>query len=224
MPEVNTEENINQFFAFISSLEYPEVILDFFDEIVEEGFPLETFLVKQILDEMGLLPDKYNLYKGYLEVVKKYFTLNCNIIEVGGGYYPRLAKIISKEQSRGSITVYDPNLVINKLSGIKLIKDNFSYDTDIRSCDLLLALAPCEATKIAIEKANKESKEYCVALCGCSHFGTEELREHNSISNSWCQEMWNLAKETAPKDNEVMIDYMAEYYDYPYAIILSKKR
>ena len=41
------------------------------------------------------------------------FDINTDIIEVGGGILPSLAKKIALRQKSGTVTVYDPRLITN---------------------------------------------------------------------------------------------------------------
>lgn len=130
--------------------------------------------IYSIYDELGLIPDEYNWYEEFIDILIKNFDINCNILEVAGGNIPRLATRLSKRQyhlSSDTITVIDPSLAINPLNypKLKLHKETFDLDTDIYKYDLIISLFPCEATEIILCKALEQNKDFFIRLCDCIH-------------------------------------------------------
>ena len=69
---------------------------------------------------------------------------------------PTLSNLIARSQlniGSGTITVYDPRLVISepKYSNMKLYKEEFKKDIDISSFDLVISIMPCSATEIVLD-------------------------------------------------------------------------
>ena len=180
-------------------------------------------IMRQIYASIGALPDEINLYKGLLEIIKNNFRIDKNIIEVAGGCYPILSKYIDDEQQqigKGTITVYDPQLVTNKLGNIKLMREDFTMSTPIDGCDLFMSFAPCEVTECFIKKATQAKKEFIVALCGCvpsnqGNYGYYQFPE------SWYGEIYNLAEKSIDDNFELSVSYFDSNYGYDYPIISS---
>lgn len=127
-------------------------------------------ILRQIYASLGMLNDSENEYLKVFNVLKNNFNLGCNILEIGGGNYPILAKYIDDYQfkiKKGSITVIDPELAVKKLGNIKLIKDSFMFGDNISNYDLIISQSPClkidEVSAAAIEK----NKNFFVTLCNC---------------------------------------------------------
>ena len=92
---------------------------------IEDTYYSIPNIVLQLYDELGILPDDINSYKAFSELVDEQFNIkDKNIVEIGGGVLPRLGKRLSLMQDRGTVTVYDPNLYLNKAyyPNLKLIK------------------------------------------------------------------------------------------------------
>lgn len=180
--------------------------------------------INQIYDATGLYTKEENPYLQYLKLIKDYFDIRGNILEIGGGFYPSLASHIADEQIRlksGTITVYDKNLVTTSLKNIKLIKRDFTTEDDINNFDLLVGIMPCQATSLIIKKANESGKEFFLALCGCTHFSREYLMFHQPTLESWFEHIRNIYYKTNIDDaNLIEIISPTKYNKYP---ILIKK-
>ena len=128
----------------------------------------------EIYDELGLISDKDNYYITFLNELEKIYKLNCNILEIGGGSIPSLAKRIAKKQiniGSGTITVYDEELAFFKhnYSNLKLQKENLTEKSNIESYDLVISLFPCTATFLTVYKALEYNKDFFIGLCDCIH-------------------------------------------------------
>ena len=100
-------------------------------------------LAREVLDELGFVPSEYNIYEAFSNIVNSVHGIeNKNIVEIGGGRFPRLAKRISLKQKNGSITVYDPNLHTECDSErFKLKRKRANSYTDVNNCDLIITMA-----------------------------------------------------------------------------------
>lgn len=127
-------------------------------------------VLRQIYASINMLDNDENEYYQIFQYLQNNFDLGCNIIEIGGGHYPILSKYIDDYQrkiSKGTITVYDPNLAVNKLGNIKLMKQKFKFGDDISKYDLVIAQAPCDKFDEVIASAIEENKEFFVTFCDC---------------------------------------------------------
>lgn len=134
-------------------------------------------IVLQVYDELGLLPDDKNIYIKFIELLNSEFDIkNKNIVEVGGGYIPRLGKRIALMQNRGTITVYDPNLYITNNEGkriedykefpnLKLVKRRFYPISNVDDADIIVGLMPCGAVESITKSAIRHNKDFMVVMC-----------------------------------------------------------
>ncbi len=132
-------------------------------------------LAREVFDELGLIPGEYNIYEKFSNVVDSIHGLdNKNIIEIGGGRFPRLAKRIRLKQKNGSITVYDPNLHVEFDSKrFKLRRRRANAYTDVNNCDLIIGLMPCKGAETLLDLALKNRKDFVLWLCEGGPHGDE---------------------------------------------------
>ena len=130
----------------------------------------------QLYDELGILPDEINPYKSFIQLLDEKFNIkDKNVIEVGGGKFPRLGKRIEFMQDKGTITVYDPNLYIideeKENQKLKLINRRFTPMVNARNADVIVGLLPCGASSTIIKSAVRYQKDFMIALCDrCNSF------------------------------------------------------
>lgn len=137
-------------------------------------------ILRQILCELNLLKDEDNAYLEFANLIEKVHGLNKNIIEVGGGVIPSLAKIVALKQKKGTITVYDPRLIEeNTLSNLILRKESFTIKTPTSNTDLFIGFMPQKATETIINKACLEQKDFMITLCGDGISDEEDYYEDN---------------------------------------------
>lgn len=180
-------------------------------------------IINQIIELLGLVSDEKNVHRGFLDLVKKYHSLDQDILEVGSGYYPILSTYISEEQNKlgkGTITAMDPSSIKEDIPGIKVLKKSFSLQTDINPYKLILAYMPCEATIPLVKKANTSHKPFSIALCGCVHDFRSCFSE--PTSEMYQDYVIDIANSTLEEDAEIVIDRLPERYiiDLP---ILTKR-
>ena len=153
---------------FLSACKYDVEQLDY----VKRNFGKKNVLcvLREIYASMGVLEQSENEYMKIFNLLKIEFDLGCNILEIGGGSYPVLASYIDRYQhkiGKGTITVIDPAICINKLGNVKLVKEKFNFGDDISKYDLIVSQSPClkidEFSAAAIEK----NKSFFVTLCNC---------------------------------------------------------
>lgn len=150
--------------------------------------------IREILDELGLIPDSHNIYVSFIDLINQQFGIDGkHILEVGGGIIPRLAKRIHLKQNSGSITVYDPRLSTKTVGNDRLIlkKEMFHRDTPTTGIDLLVGLMPCKGAEPLIDNAVNNRKDFMLWLCeGGPHgdfydyFETDEEWIDSTISHA----------------------------------------
>lgn len=154
--------------SFLDSCNYEKKDLIDIRENFKKNMGIPMF--RQIYAELGLISNEENEYYQILNFLKRNFDLGCNVLEICGGHYPILSKYIDIEQTRiqkGTITVYDPKLVVSKLGNVKLVKEDFSKKTDISKYDLIISQFPCNLFDDIVDSAAISNKDYFIALCEC---------------------------------------------------------
>lgn len=212
-------EYLKQHIADYSGNEAQSIALNFNMKRYSDYLP---DVLRQIYDEVGILKDKDNIYLGFIDILENNFDIDSNILEVGGGVIPNLAKHINLKQTKGSITVYDPRLSISSTStSFILKKEVFTPNTDISNYNIIIGLMPCEATELIIRKATSSKKDFLIALCDGRHsefldYFDEEL---------WCNNIIKLADKHI-KENDLgtlCITDLKKYGD-PYPVIYNKRK
>lgn len=184
----------------------------------------------ELYDELNLIKDDDNYYITFLNELEKHYKLDCNILEIGGGNIPSLAKRIAKKQiniGSGTITVYDKKIAYLKhnYSNLKLCRKDLTENSNIKSYDLVISLFPCTATILTIYKALEYNKDYFIGLCDCIHplFGESDSDYEYDLNHplEYQDKMLNEYK------------YMTNYYSrkleiidikHGFKILSSKKR
>ena len=163
-------------------------------------------------------------YDRFIDYLKEHNGLDQDFLEVSCGMYPVLADKIDQYQTsigKGSITGMDPLLITTSLGNIRLNREIFNINTDISKYSLVTGFYPCDPTLDIITKANKEDKDFTLALCGCTHYSNPYQFYLNPSYDGWLNYLYNCALETVPSDRKIEFDDV-EGFEYP--IIFSKKK
>ena len=220
---MNLEEYLLKYGEFYPSLAVSYILEHYGNDLNME----RPDLMNQVYDALGIFSNDKNPYIQYSNLIEKYFNLNSNILEIGGGFYPALASHIADKQlnlKNGTITVYDKNLILTSLKNIKLVKRDYATEDDVSNFDLLIGIMPCQATSLIIEKANKGKKDFFIALCGCTHFSREYLMFRNLTQNDWFDYIRKLYYKTNIDGTALIeIESPTEYNRYPILIKKIKK-
>ena len=184
-------------------------------------------IVMQVMSALNLLrPDK-DFYLAVLELTKHIFDLKSNILEIGGGYYPALAKKIDEEQTRlqgGSITTYDPRLAVASLGHIKLHKEEFDKQS-LNPYDLVVSVMPCDITSLIIERCNRYKKPFLIVLCNCPPYPVPNKEASKKIAKEWHEFLLFQAKSTLEEGAKLEImDSLGEYTESPVLIKTYRNR
>ena len=181
--------------------------------------------VREIYDELGVLPKELNIYEGFFDLLKRNFQIrDKRVIEVGGGVLPRLAKRIDSVIGSGEIVVYDPRLSTyeSDTSSLKLIRREFTSQISLKNCDLLVALMPDDVVDFLINKAIKNNVDFMIGLgFGGGHGDDFDFYED---ANEWAHAVICSA-EDAVKNNgmgKLKVKTMEEYGN-PCPIIYNKR-
>ncbi|MBR2997711.1 MAG: hypothetical protein IKF37_01365 [Bacilli bacterium] len=198
-------------------------ILNFADIDFNKEFCPE--IVREVFDELGLIPKEKNIYVGFLKLLDDVFSLeDKNIIEIGGGAIPRLGKRMYPMLGKGKVTIYDPRLSTYEENMPKMVlkREMFTDKTDTSNCDLIFGLMPCNGAEIIINNATKNKIDFMVGLCeGGPHGDCFDFYENE---DEWLDYIIFHAKDRVRKNSmgKLKIKYLKEYGD-PYPIIYNER-
>lgn len=184
---------------------------------------MHNYICLEVYDGLGLLPDSLNPYKAFLKLLDDQFDVkNKNIIEIGGGKIPCLAKRISSIQNMGCITAYDPNLIEDGIyDNLILRKRRFTSITNVSNADILVGLLPCGSSSIIVSAAARYNKDFMIALCD-SHNNLElfdDVEENLDWPDNFIEEVKTIVEDNAmgklkvKRLNEIGDNYPIIYND-----------
>ena len=196
--------------------------------IVESGTIPDVYseeLAREVLDELGLIPDRYNIYIDFLKLIEEIYGIeDKNILEVGGGCLPRLASRINLEQTKGTITVYDPRLSLEYSNEkLALKRQNVTIDTDVKGIDLIIGLMPCKGAEALIRLATKNNKDFIVWLCEGGPHG--DYFDFYEDEHEWRESIILEAENQVKKQNMgILKQKTISKYPHNYPIIYNKRK
>ena len=128
-----------------------------------------------------------NIYQAFADMITSRFDINRPIYEIGGGHLPTVGKILSLKQKQGTVTIYDPKLLITKtdIPNLKLVRKEFTGNEIVESNALMIGYKPCDATMPMMKYIAKNDLDFMIALCDCAH-GFPEIMDEDDI-NLWYQ-------------------------------------
>lgn len=174
--DLELEEGINLLLSFYGN-ELDPYLIDYISNswFYDRNRDYTSDIMLQFFDELGVADDSTNYYKKFLNLLGENFDYNCNVLEVGGGHFPRLSKRLAEKQVKGTVTVYDPKLLkVNYgLENLHLKKEEFTSSTSLDGVGLIIGCFPCQATDLIIERACQEKIDFQIALCDCVAGGDE---------------------------------------------------
>ena len=185
--------------------------------------PLVPDILRQIYDELDMLDPDKNIYEGFVNLLEENFDIDRNIVEIGGGKIPSLAKKIALRQTKGTITVYDDKLITTEspFPNLSLEKRRLKSNEILKDADLIMGFMPCEGTQIAIELAKKNQLDFMIAFCE----GSCQNELPAFIEDDWESGMIYEARK-AVRDSylgELKKVKMKKKYQNPYPIIYNKR-
>lgn len=180
-------------------------------------------ILRQMYSELGFMDDKEDIYHAFIKILEENFDIDTDIIEVGGGRIPSLAKRIALKQKKGTITVYDPNLIStdSPYPNMVLRKQPFTLQTPVKEDQLIIGFMPCEATEILIQQAVRNKKDFLVALCEGGHYSFDDYFD----TDSWTESILYLAEQGIKKNKlGELVKVDLKEYGNPYPIIYNKRK
>lgn len=130
----------------------------------------QSSLFQQLYASLGILSYDENDYLQVFERLVKIHILARDILVIGDGYYPVFSEYIDLYQQKiksGTITLYEPNILISKLGNISIQKEKFCLNTDISKFDLIVAKEPCTVFNDVVVAAIRQRKDFFVTFCDC---------------------------------------------------------
>ena len=210
----NREEDFKRIIEFLYKYNYNEyerfgVLYTIFDEDKRQ-----CDISAQIRAYLNIDKGYNNSYIGYFNLLKKYFDLGSDVVEVGSGHFPIMSHYIDKEQikiKKGTITAYDPKLVLSKLGNIILQKKEFAISTVIKQSSLLVGISPCNATDVIIKKAYQDETEFFISMCFCPPY------------NGDYKLLYDFAKKNSEPNSEIIVENLSKKYGKIGSAIIKKK-
>lgn len=180
--------------------------------------------LRQIYDELGLIPDNENMYHGFVKLLEEKMDINRDVIEVASGIIPNVARRVASRQKSGSITSYDPRLTVQTaiLPNMTIKRENFTSKTKVKPNSLLLGFMPCEATIDIIESAAINNADFMIGLC---EGGSRKKFYWLEYEDEWLGFVNSYANTKFRKREDVTIETasLSDYGD-PYPVIYTKHK
>lgn len=180
--------------------------------------------LRQIYDELGIIPDNENTYYGFVKLLEEKMDINRNVIEVASGIIPNVARSVASRQKSGSITSYDPRLTVQTalLPNMTIKRENFTSKTKVKPNSLLLGFMPCEATIDIIESAAINNADFMIGLC---EGGSRKKFYWLEYEDEWLGFVNSYANNKFRKREDVTIETasLSDYGD-PYPVIYTKHK
>lgn len=182
-------------------------------------------ILRQIYEEKYIYKEEYSAYSYFIKLIEQEKGLEKNIVEVGGGIIPSLAKKISIRQGKGTITIYDPRLnnYYKENNRFILKKELFTEKEDIRDKDLIIGFMPCEATETIIRTATNNKKDFMIAMCEGGPHG--DYFDYFEDEEEWLSSMICFANSQCQDNNlgKIKILEFPKRYNINYPIITNVK-
>ena len=187
--------------------------------------PTAPDVLMQIYDTVGCGVKEGSFYNAHLARIQNMYGLDRNIVEVGGGRIPSLAKLIALKQKTGTITVYDPRLIKtdNKIPNMTLKREYFTLDSPVDNNQLVMAFMPCDATEKALTAAAKNNADFLIGLCEGGPHGDEF--DYFEDEEEWLGNILYTAKRLVEQHNlgDLVVTDLKEFDD-PYPVIYNKRK
>lgn len=194
---------------------------DYKDEINERllhGFTNNNDIINQIYCYLELIKDEINPYKEFIKITKKYFKINCNILEVGSGYIPILAKYLEND---AKVTMMDPKIIFRDYAKGTIKNESFTLNTNLDKYDLIIGYNPCEATESMIRNAITNQKDFAIATCGCCYL---PIDYPNRTKENWHKYLIRIASELGKNEYKIIIDFFNPSFKINNPIIIGKRK
>lgn len=205
------QENKQKILEFVKTYEnnYSDKMIEYIKNTLDNDINTNYRydFMNQIYSGLDLLNKENDPYLKFIDILKKKYDISTNILEIGAGFFPALARKIDIEQikiGQGTITVYDPNLITKSLGNIKLKKENFTNKTNINDFDTLIGFWPCKSTELIVTKACAEKKLFSLVLCECMH----DVPENDEGIFYWQDYIYELSNKLIDKSFKISTEYI----------------
>lgn len=181
-------------------------------------------VLRQVYDQLGFIPKEENIYHGFIDLIESNFDIERNIVEVAGGIVPSLATKIALRQKTGTITVYDPRVIIttNKPQNLILKRQTFHRDVQLPDTQMIIGFMPCDAALPIVESACLNEIDFMVALC---EGGLKRGYEWLETDEEWLGYVKFLATRGMRDKNMGTLETASlEKYNYEYPVIYNKRK
>lgn len=224
--KLNSEEEV-KFLEFMKlyGKKYSKYAYNYIMENYQHGEFSSYDIFRQIYSYLGILDENTDMYKGFLNIVLDNFNINTDVLEIAGGFFPVVSKYIDDVQmktKKGTVTVYDPKLIVNCLNNVILKKEEFNASTNIDKYKLVYGFFPCEATEIFAKRVCSEKKDFVIGLCGCVHLDNTFFGMYSNPLERWKEYVFNIIDTNKSENCKINIKYLEKRYDSPYPIIIGK--
>jgi len=215
-PNIFKRFKLNRFKNKYSHL-YPDYLQEEIDNKLFLGYTNNNDTINQIYCYLNLVNDNINAYKGFIKILEDNFDLNNNILEIGAGTIPILAKYLNDKKI--NVDILEPNIIFDNLTIGRVIKKKFDEKTNIEKYDLLIGYNPCGATEDIIRTAINSNKDFCIALCGCCFL---PKKYKNRTPEEWHDYLLGIANKLSKNNYEIKFEYFNDRYKIKYPIIIGK--
>lgn len=188
---------------------------------------IKNDIIRELLDELGMIPDEKNLYLQFIEIIKELYPnfRNMNIVEVGGGILPRLGERLSLQMEKGKVTVYDPLVSKYKeeTDKLKIKRTKFTRSTPVDGVDLIVALKPCKGAEAVVDNVRDHGTDFVLGLCEGGPHG--EGYDYFEWDDEWIHSTITVAERAVEEQNMGTLEQRfldKPYYEYP--IIYNKRK
>ena len=181
-------------------------------------------VLRQVYDTLGFIPQDENIYHGFIDLIESNFNIDRNVVEVAGGIIPSLATKIALRQQTGTITVYDPRVIIptNKPQNLILKRQTFHRDVQLPGAQMIIGFMPCDAALPIIESACLNEMDFMVALC---EGGLKSGYEWLETDDEWLGYVRYLAEKGMRGKNMGTLETTdLKKYNYEYPVIYNKRK
>lgn len=209
-----------------------EDLLDHIESCLPMGLECDEApcYVMQLYDEYNLMKNEYNLYLGFIEMIKHNHPdlSDMTILDIGGGIVPSLGRRLASEAKHViSIDRYISNK--NNPTNLEIISCEIEDIKQLPYADLIIGFMPCEATKYIVDHAGACNSDFLIELCGCIH--DENLRYSlmmNPYSEYGIRQLYSeqLEKYFKEKIHEYNLGLYSEYgcsMNFPYKVLGNKR-
>lgn len=143
-------------------------------EYIKENFDKKdyTCMLRQIYASLNMLDDRSNEYLLFYNLLKYYFKLDCNVLDVCCGHIPILSDYIRQDQikiGKGTVTSIDINLVVSLYGKINRLYRGAFDRKIIKTHDLIVSQAPCDKFDEIVCASLEYNKAFFVSVCNCNN-------------------------------------------------------